>query len=303
MIARHLQLILYFFTLSCYQSFWFPPFPFKVPSKKPSIVEKKPMLEPPHPRPIKRDFVEIKQSPFHNVLDQFRVLQFNILADGLSGLRDDLGAFSRADNSFLTWSYRKTRLLHEIVQYNPDIITLQECDHFYDFFSPELQNYGYAGFFAPKPASACKEVSDHDDGCALFYKTEKFQVIDCVTLPYTVPGEGEGVWKKQNQVALLVSLLSATKSQGQGEGPALLVGTTHLKASKTEEGEQLRLHEAQQLLEAMRSSMKKLSSLHGMWHGLYASWAHVPGACIMLSVICDVLHSYSSPSFILPHHF
>lgn len=81
-----------------------------------------------------------------------RVLQFNMLADGLSGLRDDLGAFSRAKKEYVDWAQRKDKLLFEILQYDPDVITLQECDHYYDFFLPELSAKGYDGIYAPKPA-------------------------------------------------------------------------------------------------------------------------------------------------------
>ena len=87
------------------------------------------------------------------IIDKLRILQLNMLADGLSGLRDDLGAFSRISNPItINWSHRRDLILHEILQYNPDIITLQECDHFYDWFLPLLQAEGYDGVFAPKPA-------------------------------------------------------------------------------------------------------------------------------------------------------
>lgn len=111
------------------------------------------------------------------VVDGFRVLQLNMLADGLSGLRADLGAFSRAKADDLNWDFRKTQLLREILQYKPDLITLQECDHYYDFFLPELMSLGYDGLFAPKPSSACLEVSENSDGCAIFLKKDKFRVV------------------------------------------------------------------------------------------------------------------------------
>ena len=38
----------------------------------------------------------------------------------------------------MIWENRKLQLLHELLQYNPDVVTLQECDHYYDFFLPEL---------------------------------------------------------------------------------------------------------------------------------------------------------------------
>ena len=112
-----------------------------------------------------------------SVIDNLRVIQLNMLADGLSGLRTDLGAFSRAKADDLQWDNRKKQLLNELVQYKPDLITLQECDHYYDFFLPELTSMGYDGLFAPKPSSACLEVSENSDGCAIFLKRNKFRVV------------------------------------------------------------------------------------------------------------------------------
>ena len=97
--------------------------------------------------PMLRKFIylnsnnEVNDMTF-NIYTQLRILQFNMLADGLSGLRSDLGAFSRAKKEDVIWENRKLKLLYEILQYDPDIITLQECDHYYDYFLPELSgNY------------------------------------------------------------------------------------------------------------------------------------------------------------------
>jgi mRNA deadenylase 3'-5' endonuclease subunit Ccr4 len=108
--------------------------------------------------------------------ENLRVLQFNMLADGLSGLRDDLGAFSRTTKDDLKWERRRVQLIHEMLQYDPDIITLQECDHFYDWFFPYLSEFGYDGTYAPKPASACLQVSDNSDGCAIFVRSSKLAI-------------------------------------------------------------------------------------------------------------------------------
>ena len=120
------------------------------------------------------------------VHDKLRILQFNILADGLSGLRPDLGAFSRVKREHMNWDNRKHRLLQEILQYDPDVITLQECDHYYDFFLFELMRRGYSGHFAPKPASACLEVSTNSDGCAIFHKKDVLEVISSQVRHHTV---------------------------------------------------------------------------------------------------------------------
>jgi mRNA deadenylase 3'-5' endonuclease subunit Ccr4 len=124
--------------------------------------------------PKKRSFVRLPGSAGlsqTSAIPLLRVQQFNVLADGLAGMREDLGKFSRADKEVLSWDRRKGQILHELTQYNPDVITLQEVDHYYDFFLPELNALGYSGYFSPKPTSGCLEVSGQNDGCALFVRS------------------------------------------------------------------------------------------------------------------------------------
>jgi mRNA deadenylase 3'-5' endonuclease subunit Ccr4 len=107
---------------------------------------------------IRRPFISIPNKIGCDVRTStvFRVMQFNLLADGLSGLRPDRGMFSyvNRDPHILWWPIRRTKLLAEIDTYSPDILTVQEMDHFSDFFQPELAKRGYTGYFAPKPTSA-----------------------------------------------------------------------------------------------------------------------------------------------------
>lgn len=110
------------------------------------------------------------------VHSNLRVLQFNILADGLAGLRKDLGGFSRVKRDDIVWENRRGQILEEITQYDPDVITLQECDHYYDYFLPKLSGIGYDGLFSPKPSSACLEVSSNPDGCCIFVKRKKLRI-------------------------------------------------------------------------------------------------------------------------------
>jgi hypothetical protein len=127
---------------------------------------------------VPRLFVPIRCGPARpqNELARLRILQYNILADGLSGLREDMGGFSRAKREHLDWKRRKGLILKEILSYEPDVISLQECDHFHDYFQPELGAAGYTGIFAPKPISACLEVSNSSDGCAIFVKRSKVSI-------------------------------------------------------------------------------------------------------------------------------
>lgn len=110
-------------------------------------------------------------SPSSNIKPTIiRILQFNVLADGfviqtvreflrkivyflsLSGLSPSKGYFTRIDPVHLDWEYRKSRLLNEITQYDPDIITLQEVDHYYDYFFSE---FNHRGALSPSSSSHC----------------------------------------------------------------------------------------------------------------------------------------------------
>ena len=238
----------------------------------------------------------------------FRVQQFNVLADGLSGRREDLGRFARATKGILGWESRRESLLHEIVQYDADIVTLQECDHFHDFFQPRLYDLGYVGYFAPKPTSGCLDVSEYADGCAMFVKRNKFRVLSCeaksLALSIAKLKEGEldedetGI-SQQNQVAIIAVLEFIEYDQGgpgglrqekikpskeydpsqyeslfeereedsvwadedSNQAPPLIVGTAHLKSSKTSTGERYRQKGILKILTEIERISTNLGSL------------------------------------------
>lgn len=233
--------------------------------------------------PAARPFIPLSGSILEANLNPlvFRVLQFNVLADGVSGLRSDLGKFSRANESILKWDNRKYHLLDEIKNIDPDVITLQECDHYYDFFLPELNKMGYSGYFSPKPTSACFEVSPIADGLALFVRRSKMKVISCESkaLALSIAGFNEGELqedenniKAQNQIGLIAvceftswnqsyqatretsSALTqevAVEPTPTSRPPPLIICTTHLKSSKTFTGEMYRQQGILQILERM----------------------------------------------------
>lgn len=51
-----------------------------------------------------------------------------------------------------------------------------ETEQYYNFFLPELKEQGYDGFFSPKSRARTMSESyrKHVDGCAVFYRTEKY---------------------------------------------------------------------------------------------------------------------------------
>ena len=60
--------------------------------------------------------------------------------------------------------------LPQRIRYDPTIITLEECDHFPDFFEPALRKFGYEGVFQPKSDAPGCESGFYSDGVGVLWK-------------------------------------------------------------------------------------------------------------------------------------
>ncbi|XP_055841634.1 nocturnin isoform X2 [Episyrphus balteatus] len=148
--------------------------------------------------------------------NHIRLLQWNILSQTLGQNND---GFVRCPDEALTWDHRKYLIVQEILQNNPDVICLQEVDHF-KFLENILGSQNYGGIFFPKPDSPCLYIEENNgpDGCAVFYKRDKFELKNFETHVLEV-------WRVQsNQVAIAVTL------EVKATGKEICVCTTHLKA-------------------------------------------------------------------------
>jgi len=107
------------------------------------------------------------------LLETFSVMCFNILCEKYATER----LYGYTPSWALAWSYRKGRILEEILKYDNDFLCLQEVDitQYEEFFCVNLGKKGYEGVFWPK--GRYKTMSDADrrqvDGCATFYKADK----------------------------------------------------------------------------------------------------------------------------------
>ncbi|XP_059372724.1 CCR4-NOT transcription complex, subunit 6b isoform X2 [Carassius carassius] len=147
----------------------------------------------------------------------------------------------------LNWSYRKKSIMQEILSCNADIISLQEVEteQYYNYFLVELSKQGYDGFFSPKSRARTMSESDrkHVDGCAIFYKTEKFSMVQKHTVEFNqlAMANSEGseamlnrVMTKDNiGVAVLLELKKelmelSCKSVHAMEKQLLLVANAHM---------------------------------------------------------------------------
>lgn len=132
-------------------------------------------------------------------------------------------------------------ILEEILTYRPDVLCLQEVDHYYDTFQPIMSSLGYSGSFLAKPWSPCLDVEQNNgpDGCALFYRRSRF------SLQATSHLRLSAMMLPTNQVAI-VQTLTCTAT-----GRQFCVAVTHLKARSG--WERLRSAQGADLLQRLRS--------------------------------------------------
>ncbi|XP_039769654.1 nocturnin isoform X2 [Ornithorhynchus anatinus] len=168
------------------------------------------------PPRFQRDFVDLR-TDLTSSHRPIRVMQWNILAQALGEGKDN---FVQCPAEALKWEERKCLILEEILGYQPDILCLQEVDHFFDTFQPLLSRLGYRGTFFPKPWSPCLDVEHNNgpDGCALFFLRDRFELVESTNIRLMA------LTLKTNQVAIAQTL------RCQETGRLFCVAVTHLKA-------------------------------------------------------------------------
>eukprot|EP00873_Tetraselmis_striata_P041151 jgi/Tetstr1/461415/TSEL_006525.t1 len=179
-------------------------------------------------------------SPFSRQISpgtrRLRVLQFNVLADGLA----QHGKFVKTPPEALEWEFRAPLLLQEVLSSKPDVICLQEVNRYGDSFQPKLEAAGYRGVFAPKIPSPAERYGYPGDGCCIFYSLDRLApVAEPISRRYLDEGgqstsQGFLAWPLRDR---------ATES-------TMLIATTHLKAKLP--GEAIRCQQAKQLMEQLK---------------------------------------------------
>merc|ERR1711871_457961 len=127
-----------------------------------------PFPEMPPPRPV---VYAQAQHPVTN--ERIRVVTYNILAS----IYATQTMFSYCPMWALSWNFRKGLILNELISYDADILCMQEvqADHFESFLYPQLSQQGYEGLYKKKTREAFGPKG-RIDGCAMFYKRNKFQL-------------------------------------------------------------------------------------------------------------------------------
>lgn len=202
------------------------------------------------------------QIPLEVNANSFSVLQFNMLAEGLSSgnnvprpfekckevtnlssAKSVYGGFTSIPypEILLDFQLRRWRLMEVLLgffnQLHFDVIACEEMDRFHGFFEPLMKVAGYKGLFVPKASSPCTKFGFYSDGCALFWKSDVFEFVD----------SEHGVYNDSSQVYLLCILRHIKTKQ------LVLFAVTHLKAGKDDENEKKRCFQTRMLLDKIKS--------------------------------------------------
>jgi hypothetical protein len=120
------------------------------------------------------------------------------------------------------------------------------------------------------------EVSDRSDGCTIFVRRSKLRIVSAQTMTYVLSKEDKNQdisefnkyaqvseerrdkLRAQNQVALI--LVAELMDVFAGNVPPVVIGTTHLKATKSESGERFRQREALQFLDSVTKVCEALTN-------------------------------------------
>ncbi|XP_065091691.1 protein angel homolog 2 [Ochlerotatus camptorhynchus] len=143
---------------------------------------------------------------------QFTLMSYNILAQDLLKMHEDL--YDQHDPVTLSWPHRYDRLISEINLVRPDILCLQEMqDNHKDQFSSGLANFKYEMIFK-------KRTGEKTDGCAIYYRWDLFELVECHDVEYYQPGVK--CLDRENVAIIAKFRVKSDPSR------SLVVGTTHL---------------------------------------------------------------------------
>lgn len=116
--------------------------------------------------------------------DTFTVFCYNVLCEKYA----TSSLYGYTPSWALAWDYRKELISQEILSYGADIICLQEVDaeQYEEYFMEQLAPAEYEGIYHQK--TRAKTMSDKDrrkvDGCAIFYKRNKFTLIESQNIEF-----------------------------------------------------------------------------------------------------------------------
>lgn len=138
----------------------------------------------PHPmEQPQRQWISLEE-PSNPTSCLFSVMCYNVLSDKYCTRQ----MYGYSPSWCLRWEHRQRLIFEEMFTYDADVLCLQEVEtcEFNNTFLPELRKHGYMGVFSPKSRAKTmiESESQNVDGCAIFWKTEKFLLLENHTFEF-----------------------------------------------------------------------------------------------------------------------
>ncbi|CAD6186910.1 unnamed protein product [Caenorhabditis auriculariae] len=150
----------------------------------------------------------------------FRVCSYNILCQDTISKTMYLYRHLSREQHLLNWEVRWQKLREELSSIDADVFGLQEVQecHFNDYIKPFFKKRGYAGLLKTRTGGL------FIDGCAIFYKPHKFDILEYRFVEYFVAPNTN---MDREQIAQIAKLRCRVT------GEIVLFANTHLLFNKT----------------------------------------------------------------------
>lgn len=206
------------------------PSKFSDPTTSLIILTRLPVPLPPPPRQM----IDIAGATDDSE-STIRVFTYNILCSKYATKE----LYGYTPSNALEWEYRREEVLQEIQSAAADIVCLQEVDteSFREYFSMKLAYSGYKGVFWPK--GRAKTMSEEKqkvvDGCATFYDSKKFVLLDKQLVDFANIAINRSDMKNQsdifNRVMPRDHIAIVTFFENRMDGSRLIVVNVHTFAN------------------------------------------------------------------------
>lgn len=185
--------------------------------------------------PVGRDWILLDESQKNNPsaeADTFQAVCYNILCDKYA----TASQYGYAASWALEWAYRKDLIKQQLLESKADIICLQEVDldGFQEYFMPELAVAEYKGVYQPKSRAKTMTESERKkvDGCATFFKSSKFAMLDKHILDFSSSAIQREDFKRTadifNRVMPKDNIAVITFLENKQTGTRLIVANVHI---------------------------------------------------------------------------
>lgn len=159
-------------------------------------------LEPPVPR----SYIPVSQA--NPNLPKLKVCSYNLLADNVA-----FRIITHTPYKYLHFKYRSARIIQEIDHFRPDILCLQEVDHFKDFYRPELEKIGYSAYLN-KRKRCCRH------GAAIGFLKARFSLLELGNVDFNDVDPNDSFYRTNS--AALICLLKDNRT-----GTLVIVSSVH----------------------------------------------------------------------------